>query len=231
MTISRLSILGAVLAAGFSLVFLIPKSPPQNPASVRTTLPESIPGWTSRELPVSAYEQQSLGLETRFAKRAYRNPEGDEVQVIVVFSGSDMNTSIHRPERCLPAQGWTIIQNSPVEVPLPDRSRLAVTRLKNLRSIQDPAGRPRLVSNIAYYWFVGHRRLTRSHLTRSWVDVRDRILWNSDQRWAYLTASAVVTAGLQPGGKDEAATDTLLAGLVSALWPRISLLPAGSSLE
>ena len=231
MTISRVSSLLALLAAGFSTVFLIPKSPPQNPASVRTTLPESLPGWTSRELAVSAYEQQSLGLETRFAKRAYRNPAGDEVQVIVVFSGSDMNTSIHRPERCLPAQGWTIIQNTPAEVPLPDQTRLAVTRLKNLRSIQDASGRPFLVSNIAYYWFVGHQNVTRSHLARSWMDIRDRILRNSDQRWAYLTASAVVTAGLQPGGKDEAATDTLLAGFLAALWPEISLLPGNSGPE
>jgi hypothetical protein len=63
------------------------------------------------------------------------------------------------------------------------------------------------------------------------MDIRDRILRNSDQRWAYLTASAVVTAGLQPGGKDEAATDTLLAGFLAALWPEISLLPGNSGPE
>ena len=231
MTTRRLLILFILLAAGFSSVFLLPKSPPQHPASLRTELPELLPGWSSRALPVSAYEQQSLGADTQFAKRAYRNQAGDEIQVIVVFSGADMNTSIHRPERCLPAQGWTIIQNSAARVPLSDRTELPVTRLSNVRSVPLPDGKTRLVSNIAYYWFVGYRNLTRSHFVRSWMDVRDRIFRNSDQRWAYLTVSAVVTAGLQPHGRDEAATDALLQELVSALWPRISLLPGDSGIR
>ena len=225
MTIRRLLILWMVLSAGFCAVFLLPDAPPLEPAALREELPGSVPGWTSRELPVSGYERASLGAETRFAKRLYRNTAGDEVQVIVVFSGSDMNTSIHRPERCLPAQGWTIIRNSAESVPVPGSDAVPVTRLSNVRTVPGGDGRPRLVSNVAYYWFVGGRSVTRSHLGRSWTDMRDRLLRNRDQRWAYLTVSAVVTAGLRPGGRDEGATDALLGAFIAELWPQISLLP------
>jgi EpsI family protein len=219
---TRLPLLFTLLLAGMSCVFLLPKTPPLRPASVRMELPETLPGWTSREMPVSDYERQSLGSETVFAKRAYRNQTGDEIQVIVVLSGTDMNTSIHRPERCLPAQGWTIVNNGPAKVPLASGATLPVTRLSNLRTVSDQNGRPLIVSNLAYYWFVGHSQLTPSHLGRSWIDLRDRLLHGYDQRWAYLTASAVVTDNLRKNGLTASATDALLSGFIGALWPQIS---------
>ena len=36
---------------------------------------------------------------------------GDQVLVSIVLSGHDLDNSIHRPERCLPAQGWTIVDS------------------------------------------------------------------------------------------------------------------------
>jgi len=223
MTTRRTLLLLALLAAGLSTVFVLPRAAALAPAAVRLELPAELGAWTGRELAVSDRERESLGPETAFAKRIYTNSAGEEVQVILVLSGSDMNTSIHRPERCLPAQGWTITGNTSRAVPLAAGGDLPATRLTNVRSVPVQDGRPVLLTSLAYYWFVGAEEVTGSHVGRSWIDLRDRILAGTNQRWAYATVSAVVTDNLRPGGRDGAATDALLQEFIAALWPQVSL--------
>jgi hypothetical protein len=44
---------------------------------------------------------------------------------------------------------------------------------------------------VTYYWFVGYDAMTASHFMRTMIDVKDRILYGHNQRWAYVTATAV----------------------------------------
>jgi hypothetical protein len=121
-----------------------------------------------------------------------------------------MNTSIHRPERCLPAQGWTVTDTKTVRLPTPVGD-LHATRLHNLRTVRVDSERTANIYNLNYYWFVGSKLITPSHTRRTLIDISDRVLRGTNQRWAYVTVAATVTEGLRPFGRSEQETDGLSA--------------------
>lgn len=218
MSIKRLLALELTLLMGLGSVFVLPRPTRLEPAGITLQLPDFVQDWYGRDAPVSSLERESLGPDTEFARKSYTNARGDEIFVSIVLSGPDMNTSIHRPERCLPAQGWTIADSRIVTLPTPLGS-LRATRLHDLRRLTGSGGTPPLIYNLNYYWFVGARDTTPSHIERTFLDVRDRLLKGSNQRWAYVTVAAVVTKDLKPFGRSEADTDAMIQQLIAALVP------------
>lgn len=222
MTTSRMAILLAVLIAGFGSVFLLPTAPKEQPLGIELTLPKFVGAWYGTDLQVSEKEKQVLGAETDFARKSYKNGRGDEIQVSIVLSGHDMNTSIHRPERCLPAQGWTIANKHGAALPIPNRGTLPVTRLYNLRPLRGEDGQVAAsLFNLNYYFFVGHTVVTGSHLDRTRIDVLDRLFKGYNQRWAYVTVSATITDKLTRDGLTEEQTDKLMREFIKQLVPHI----------
>ena len=138
----------------------------------------------------------------------------------IVLSGEDMMTSIHRPERCMRAQGWEFPPAIARVVDVPGHGKVPVMRLKNHKTERLKDGSTEAVENICYYWFAGYRDLTDSHLERVWFDTRDRVRTGMSQRWAMVMVAANIT-GLKKFGRDEAATDELLVDVVRQLAPRI----------
>ena len=230
MTTSRLAILLAVLLGGLSTIFLLPaQSNFFQPVGIGLELPANVPGgWFGYDQAISEGERSTLGLGTEFSRKAYKNGRGDIIQASVVLSGPDMNTSIHRPEWCLPAQGWTIENSSKTDIFIPDRGKLTATRLKNMRFIPDKeTGKPLvdadgnklLLRNLDYYWFVGYNTVTDSHTTRNVIDITDRLLHGYNQRWAFCTVAATITEQLQTDGLDEKETDEMIVGFIEKLVP------------
>lgn len=236
MTTSRLAILLAMLLAGLSGIFLLPSQDHfQQPTGVDLELPKMVGGsWLGNDQKVSDAEQLVLGKDTEFSRKEYRNARGsalrggDAVQASVVLSGRDMNTSIHRPEWCLPAQGWTIESSTKREIMIPERGKLVVTRLKNMRfvidretgkAITDREGNKLIVRNLDYYWFVGYDTTTESHTTRNLIDITDRLRHGYNQRWAFMTVAANITDNLQMDGLDEAETDEMILEFIQKLVP------------
>src|SRR5690349_12346967 len=134
MTIKRLLVLQGIILFGMGSIFLLPSSPKSQPVGINLQLPEKIGAWNGRDEQVTEKEKGTLGPDTEFSRKRYRNSSGDEVYVSIVLGGQDMNTSIHLPERCLPAQGWTIVDSRIVPIPLasPDSRTLSITRLHNM---------------------------------------------------------------------------------------------------
>ena len=194
MITKRLLVLFSVLVAGMSLIFLLPKIPNSQPSGIDLDLPALVGDWIGSDQAVTEREISILGPETEFARKVYRNNQGDEILVSIVLGGQDMNTSIHRPERCLPAQGWTIVDSSRVAIPLndPEHDVLKVTRLHNMRPVQDKEGHKFTLYNLNYYWFVGCTETTASHFKRTYYDIRDRLLRGYNQRWAYVTVAVMM---------------------------------------
>ena len=231
MTTSRLAILLAVLLAGLSTVFLLPSQIRLQPLGITLELPKMVGGmWYGREQEIGIREQEVLGYDTEFARKLYANARGDEILTSIVLSGQDMNTSIHRPEWCLPAQGWTIAGSSKTAVSLRDRGSLTTTRLFNLRVPHDkdsgkpylnPDGTQLVVHHLDYYWFVGHDGVTASHLNRNLIDITDRLTHGYNQRWAFVTVASTITRSLRADGLDEAGTDAMLQDFIQKLAPLI----------
>ncbi len=223
MTTNRLVILQAVLLLGLGAVFLLPNIPNQQPAGVELTLPDMLGEWYGKDAPVTEDERGVLGYETQFARKIYSNGRGDELFVSIVLANRDMNTSIHRPERCLPAQGWTIVDSRKVEIPLPSPKGAVMTasRLHNMRPIRANNGQTVNVFNLNYYWFVGYNDLTASHLARNLIDIKDRLLRGYNQRWAYITVAGTITKNLQPFGRSEGEVDESIESFIRQLAPLI----------
>ena len=214
MTISRLAILLAVLLGGLSCIFLLPKQLGFQPVGIRLELPETLGEWWGHDLPISDLEHSVLGPDTEFARKDYENARGDHVLVSIVLAGQDMMTSIHRPERCLAAQGWEFKPGGERIIKVPSRGLVPVTRIHNHRIVKGD-----LVENLCDYWFVGNVDLTASHIERVWMDSRDRLLAGYVQRWAMVMISADITKGRLKFGRDEAKTDQMLDDFIKQLAP------------
>lgn len=221
MTTNRLAILLAVVLAGMSSIFLLPHQLGFQPVGIELDLPKMVGGWYGTDLAVSAKEQQVLGEGTEFARKSYRNGRGYEIVASIVLSGQDMNTSIHRPERCLPAQGYTVIDKRSVPIALPGHGPLQVSRLQNVRNVPAGESAPLALYSIMYYWFVGHNDATGSHAMRTWYDVRDRLIHGYNQRWAYLTVTAQLPPGAEQHEEVQRVVDEWMQEFIKQLMPKI----------
>lgn len=218
MTISRLLILQALLACGLGTILFIPRESDIQPCRVRMELPELLGGWAGKPAAVTAAEHAMLATDTQFCRKVYEDGWGGQVLVSIVLSGNDLDNSIHRPERCLPAQGWIIQDSKSLALPVPAApgGMLPVTRLHNMQQVNLGNGRIGENYNLYYYWFVGYTDITASHLQREYIDMKDRLLHGYNQRWAYVTVAAQIT-------KNEAQTDEMLQKIIEQVYPLIVL--------
>jgi len=229
MITKRLLQVQAVLLAGFGSVFLLPHSNKTSPAGIAMTLPNVVGVWIGDDAAVTQKELDTLAKDTQFARKIYTGPEGDQILVSIVLSGDDMTNSIHRPERCLPAQGWQMRSSSSRLIQIPGGKSLGVTRLQNARTVQTQDKRELTLTNLDYYWFIGYKDMTASHLTRTEIDLRDRIMYGYSQRWAYVTIAANVTKGIWRPERTEEQTTAMLDEFIQQLAPRLQR-PDGSPL-
>ena len=222
MITKRLSIAFIVVTTGLASVFLLPKSMKSSPAGIAMELPIFVGEWMGEDSEVTARELEVLAKDTKFARKMYRNAAHDEIYVSIVMSGDDMTNSIHRPERCLPAQGWTLQGSEKRSIGLSNGKALEVTRLLNARSLQDNEKHEFTLHNLNYYWFVGYNDMTASHIERTAFDLRDRVLYGYNQRWAYVTVTSHVTAGIRGmHQRDEKETADMLEKFIQQLAPKL----------
>jgi EpsI family protein len=229
MITNRLLHVQLVLLAGFGTIFLLPHSNKTSPAGIAMTLPNVIGMWIGDDAEVTQKERDTLAKDTQFVRKIYTGPERDQIFVSIVLSGDDMTNSIHRPERCLPAQGWNVESSSQRTVPFPGGKALQVTKLRNRQIIETADERRFTLNNLNYYWFIGYRDMTASHLTRTEIDLRDRIVGGYSQRWAYVTVVKMVTKGIARPERTEEQTAEMVEQFIQQLAPRLQK-PDGSPL-
>ncbi len=200
----RYFILPLVLASLLGAVFVLPSRGKVAESAVRMTLPQRLGPWQGVKRAESQRERDVLDKGTEFAKADYfrgvpgklladGSPDFDRVSVMIVLSGYDINNSIHRPERCLPAQGHFGLRGSDGQVTLSSGRQLPVRRLASQVAVQTGASSEerQVLDSLSYYFFVGHESVTHDHLARTITDMKDRLLFGRDQRWAYVTVSAM----------------------------------------
>jgi len=180
------------------------------PPTLRTELPGNVQGWIGTDVafctnmiclasvPVkdakvpgvcpecgghldrlSCAERNLLPADTTIVRKRYGQEGVDPVSVTVVFSGRE-RSSIHRPEICLVSQGFRILSDSRLSVPLTGRIPLDVQVLE----LESPSGGRQSYA----YWFTGGAgRETPSHVRRIFWMAADRIFRNRSSRWAYVS--------------------------------------------
>ena len=195
-------LLPVILGGLMSSIYFLPKVGSVADSAVNMELPGSSGSWIFKTFPPSKVEIGTLGADTKFAKAAcYSARPGeiddqgysipDQIQLSIVLSGYDLNNSIHRPERCMPAQGHNITSSGDVVLKLPNSRNLSTKRLISMQRV--PTGKDptdvRELNCVTYYFFVGHDQVTNDHLKRTFIDMKDRLVRGMDQRWAYASIS------------------------------------------
>ena len=143
--------------------------------------PEACPSCGAPMAFASIGELTVLPSDTGFRKCHYYDVMGDVYRVTVVINGKSRQ-SIHRPEVCLPSQGFSLENGRVVEFPLDDGSLLPM-RCVDLRR-RDSTSSLRMGQG---YYFVSHHNLVASHLSRMLISIRDRAFRNRITRWAMVT--------------------------------------------
>lgn len=207
---------------GLGAVAMLPHRPAGEPG-VKLQLPASVGNWEGRDAEVSQKEREVLGSDVEFARKLYTNTFGDQVFVSIVLAGFDPTTGIHRPERCLPAQGWTINRSTRGSVPMPGGKALDTTQLFSVQERMTDKGQRFVIRNFNYYWFVGAREVTGDSLTRTFIDMKDRLFRGESQRWAYVTVAANVTEGLVKFGRSEEETKKIIEEFIPRIVPQFQV--------
>ena len=136
-----------------------------------------VPGFASEVVPPGESELHTLPPDTIIDKRLYTAPGGRWYLVSPIIGGRN-KSSIHRPEMCLPSQGFQMTHPRDVEVAGVD------WRLVTLeRKTEAPCG-------FAYTFFNQDGFRTSSHVARIFRDVWDRSLRRRIDRWAMVTVNS-----------------------------------------
>lgn len=128
---------------------------------------------------ISLGEKTILPEDTRIVKRIYRTSYGVQFLVTAVIGGR-FKQSIHRPELCMPAQGY--IMSAP-------RSFTRAGRPFHAVHLQGKGQPP---SVLAYTFFNQEGVRTASHVRRIFIDTWDRSVHNRIDRWVMVTVNASV---------------------------------------
>lgn len=165
--------------AGFQLVPLLYCQNEQCMATVESVT-DKCPYCGGELKTVSFSELSVLPKDTRIIKGMYRSASGHTFNISVIVSGKS-RMSIHRPEVCLPGQGFNISKSEVEAVPLKSRT-LYVNCVDAARTGEQPMG--------LIYWFVNPRGEALSHWRRIFSDVWSRTVHNQMNRWCMITVNS-----------------------------------------
>ena len=183
-------------------------------------LPERVLDFTSTNVPEPDIAIGYFPKDTSYSERMYTAPDGLAIQSTVILMGAD-RTSIHRPEYCMPGQGWTIDEKKMMDIPIKDEPpyQLQAAGWKVSRSVQQPDGQSFKISGIYVYWYVANNEETPDHNKMlEWITL-DMFRTGALQRWAYISYFAACL----PGQED--ATMERVKQLVAASVPSFQLPP------
>ena len=134
-------------------------------------------GRFAEEEKISEGELKILPKDTVIVKKMYVAPSGAHFLASFVIGGTS-RASIHRPELCLPSQGYVMSRPRNIET---------AGRPWHILDIAKPGG---ISAMEAYTFFNQEGFRTASHMRRIWRDVIDRSVLNRVDRWVMLSVHA-----------------------------------------
>lgn len=193
------------------------------PGSIRlhAELPERTLDYTSEEIPVEQIVLEHEPADTSFGQRNYRTPDGFQVAVRVILMGTD-RTSLHKPQFCLPGQGWRIddaVENS-IPIDRPVKYDLPVVKLiaSKEESLQ---GQKAKINGVYVYWYVCDDGISASvsGFDRMWWMAKRLLSTGVLQRWAYVSYWSTCLPG------QENATFERMKQFIASTVPEFQLVP------
>lgn len=186
--------------------------------TMQISLPEKVAGFTSSNMPISQVVTDYLPKDTSYAQRLYTAADGMWVNANLILMGAD-RTSIHRPDYCLPGQGWQITDRQQVKIPIAGTHpyELPVQRWIARTTVAGPDGRQQPVTAIYTFWFVAENDETDDYPTIQKSILYHLLRKGELQRWAYVSYFSVCPPGM------EDATFARVKNLIASSVPEFQL--------
>jgi uncharacterized protein DUF3485 len=159
-------------------------------------LPERVLDFTSTNVPEPDIAIGYFPKDTSYTERVYFAPDGLRIQGTAILMGAD-RTSIHRPEYCLPGQGWSIDDKKVVKLPIADQPpyTLEVAHWTLSTSVEQADGQKAKIAGVYAFWYVAHNEETANHdKMLEWLTL-DLFRTGALQRWAYCSYFAACLPG------------------------------------
>lgn len=129
-------------------------------------------------------EAKILPSDTLLQKAIYRASGEPAFSISTVMSGKS-RLSIHRPEMCLPGQGYVLTPARVLRIDLGNGRTLKVNAMRAERAGSPPVG--------FVYWFFNSRGEVATHWERIFTDVWWRTVNNQINRWCMVTVRSDMT--------------------------------------
>lgn len=170
-------------------------------AGVKLELPLEVGSYGGRVLGMSAAERDVLDEGVELVRNSYASPKGRGVLATVIVGGPGKRT-LHRPEVCLPGQGWIIGSSEVVTLRMGGGREVEATLLRLFRDGEGSDGVRVRVRGFNLYWYVGSDGATRpdyyGHIAKGY---QDAILKNLNHRWSMV--SVFVPVSEAPLGQED----------------------------
>jgi len=189
--------------------------------AVKLELPARVLDFDSTNMPTSQVVLDYLPKDTSYAQRHYFTTNGNWAMGNIILMGAD-RTSIHRPDYCLPGQGWQIGEKTSVKLSIGGAHpyELPVYKWVLGKTVPTPDGREQAISGIYVFWFVTAGEVTDSFPGMLKSMFTHLIRHGELQRWAYVSYFSVCLPG------QEEATFARMKQLITASVPEFQLPPA-----
>lgn len=185
----KLKAVAVVALAGITLLLcgFIGGPPPLGAPGVVKALPLRIGEAQGWEGEADQRETNMLAEDVRIMRNHYLLKSGVNVTISVVLSGAERR-SLHRPEVCLPAQGWNVLDEMVVDTPDPQHGVQEMKMVRMLRDYAGPDGNPRRLRALNLFFYVGSEGVTTpdyfDHVLKSYLHSLTR---NVNHRWALVS--------------------------------------------
>jgi hypothetical protein len=199
--------------------------PLPNGVVVEMDLPARVGEFDSTNMPQAQVVLGYLPKDTSFAQRYYFAPDAFWVIANVILMGAD-RSSIHKPDYCLPGQGWRIEKRAVENIPIRDGAaqyKLPVSKWTLRNSIKKSEGGQVEVGGLYVFWFV-----TKGDQTPIYFNYMRNLAWHllstgELQRWAYVSYFTYF-----PPGQEDAAFERIK-NLIATSVPEFQLPPKSSA--
>ncbi len=160
---------------------------------LKLRLPGHVKEFQGREMGMSAQERNVLDEGVELARSFYASPQGRHILVTMIVGGPGKRT-LHRPEVCLPGQGWSIASSEVITLDFADGRKTEATLLHLVRETAAENGERVRVRALNVYWYIGSDGSTRpdyyGHISKGY---QDSLLKDLNHRWSMISVFVPVS--------------------------------------
>ena len=147
-------------------------------------LPLSVGDYQGREFDMTADEKNLLDEGVRLARDVYASSTGRQIMATVILSGFEKR-SLHRPEVCLPNQGWTVTDRTQIPLRMEDGREISIMMMRIFRDAEPQPGVKVRTRAINFYWYIGSDGTScADHYEHVFLSYYDAVFRNIQHRWS-----------------------------------------------